>query len=137
MRRVFAALGLTLLAAGAAPASPRDLILGEWRGTSTCTDRKIAPACKDEVVVYRFTPAGGDSAHQAAYKIVAGEEQLMGEMDFVRNAKTGEWTSDFRTPRVHGVWSFRIADTLMTGTLVDVPTGAVVRRVRVTRPPRH
>jgi hypothetical protein len=138
MNRTMATLAsiLFVLAATAA-ASPRDAFLGEWRGTSTCTDRKVAPACKDEVVVYRVTPARGDTAHLAAYKIVEGEEQPMGELDFSRNARTGEWTSEFRTPRVHAVWSFRVADTLMTGTLVDVPTGAIVRRVRVTRPPRR
>lgn len=133
MRRLLPALALAALAAAATAAGPRDALLGEWHGTSTCTDRKVAPACKDEVVVYRFAPVGRDTARLAAYKIVTGEEQPMGELDFVRNARTGEWVSEFRTSRVHATWSFRVADTLMTGTLVDLPTGAVVRRVRVTR----
>jgi hypothetical protein len=131
------ALGLALLAAAVAAASPRDAILGEWRGASACTDRRVAPACKDEVVVYRFTPAGGDTVRQAAFKIVAGEEQLMGELDFTPEARTHDWTSEFRINGRHGLWRFHPADTLMTGTLVDVPSGSVVRRVRVTRPPRH
>jgi len=130
------AVALLALFATAAVA-PRDAILGEWHGTSLCTDRKAAPACNDEIVVYRFTPAGGDTARCAAYRITSGEEVPMGELDFTRNAKSGDWAAGLGTPRVHAIWSFHVADTLMTGTLTQVPSGAVVRRVRATRTTRH
>jgi hypothetical protein len=140
MKRALLPFALLLLAAGPAskPApTPRDEILGEWRGTSTCTDRRVAPACHDEIVIYRVTPAGGDTARLDAYRITNGEEVAMGVLDFTRDARTGEWVNDMRMNGRHGVWRFRVADTLMTGTLVDVPTKAQIRAIRVTRPPRH
>ena len=44
---------LALAAAPAFAAGPDgDAILGVWRGSSLCTDREVAPACKDEQVRY-------------------------------------------------------------------------------------
>ena len=47
-------------------------IVGEWRGTSLCTNRELAPACKDETVRYVFTgPIGGTNTyHLVADKLV-------------------------------------------------------------------
>jgi hypothetical protein len=123
-----------LLIAAAAVAAPAPSILGEWRGTSTCVDRVFAPACKDEVVVYRFTAGARDTVHLAAFKIVSGEEQFMGALDFTRSGPGPDWSGDFRNARVHIRWRYHLAaDTLITGELIDVPTGKRVRRARVTR----
>ena len=122
-----------LLAAATQTAPPPASILGEWRGPSLCVDRVFAPACKDEVVIYRFTPGAKDTVHCAAFKIVAGEEQWMGDLDFTPRGRGGDWLCDMRTPRYHGNWRFHVADTLLTGDLVDVPTRKQVRRVRATR----
>jgi hypothetical protein len=111
----------------------KNAFVGTWRGTSTCMNRALAPACKDEVVVYRVTSAAPDTAHVAAYRIVGGEEQAMGDMRFDRGKSAVVWTSEFRTPRFHGRWSFEIADTILTGTLIDVPSRAVLRKVRAVR----
>ena len=133
MRLQLLVAALLAAAAPAAKAPPPVSILGEWHGTSLCVDRVFAPACKDEVVVYRFTPAGKDTARCSAYKIVAGEEQWMGDLDFTPRGRSNDWLCDMRTARYHGNWRFHITDTLLTGDLIDVPTKKQVRRVRAMR----
>ena len=120
-------------AASARPAA-RDAFVGTWRGTSLCANRTLAPACNDEAVVYRVTSASADTAHLAAFRIVRGEEQPMGEMRFDRRKNAGaSWDAEFKTPRFHGRWSFQAADTILTGVLIDVPRGAILRKVRAVR----
>lgn len=121
-----------LLAAATASAPPSTSIVGEWHGTSTCVDRVFAPACKDEVVVYRFAPTAKDTVRCSAFKIIAGEEQWMGDLDFTPRGR-GDWLCDMKNARYHGNWRFHVADTLLTGDLIDVPTKKQVRRVRATR----
>ena len=41
-----------MIALGLAALLDISAFLGTWRGTSTCVDRELAPACKDEIVVY-------------------------------------------------------------------------------------
>jgi len=122
------------LAATTTTAAPPPSLVGEWHGTSLCVDRVLAPACKDEVVVYRFTPAGKDTVRCAAFKIVGGEEQWMGDLDFTPRGRAGtDWLCDMKNARYHGHWRFHVADSLLTGALIDVPTQKQVRRVRATR----
>jgi hypothetical protein len=128
------ALSLAIGAAGSPAVAGADAaaILGVWRGTSTCVDREIAPACKDEVVIYRFEPIPGKPASTVrleADKLVDGKPERMYEIDFTRDAATGGWMSEFRNARYHGLWSYTIDGKSLTGTLVDVPTGKVVRRI--------
>ena len=50
--------------------------------TRPCTDRVVAPACNDEVVVYVFSQGQDtDTVHWQADKIVNGERGTMGEFD--------------------------------------------------------
>jgi hypothetical protein len=64
---------LSLVASAQPLPSAGDQILGEWRGTSRCTNLTLLPACKDEDVRYTFTRnAGTNSYHQVADKLVAG-----------------------------------------------------------------
>jgi len=137
-RRRSAALGLFLALfapVGVAAPAPVAEILGEWRGTSTCVKSPEFPSCHDEVVVYEFrkSAAAGDAVTLAAFKIVDGEKQLMGEMDFSFDEKQGAWTSEFRTARYHGLWTFFVKEGAITGTLVDLPSNHVVRNVSVRR----
>ena len=134
-RRILAALALLASARLASAAAPVEEILGEWRGTSTCVKSPEFPSCHDEVVVYEFRKAasGGERVTLAAYKIVDGEKQLMGEMDFDYDAKQAAWTSEFRSPRYHGLWTFFVKGDALTGTLVDLPSRHVVRNVAVRR----
>jgi hypothetical protein len=125
---------LTAATAVAAP-SPAADILGTWNGTSTCVKSPEFPSCHDEVVVYEFRKAasGADAVTLAAFKIVNGERQLMGEMDFTFDAKQGAWVSEFQSPRYHGRWTFVVRGDEITGTLVDLPSNHLVRNVSVRR----
>ncbi|MFA6958132.1 MAG: hypothetical protein WC538_19870 [Thermoanaerobaculia bacterium] len=128
--------------AGAAAASlsgdprPADSILGEWRGTSICTNRELAPACKDESIVYLFTPLPSDGApkvHLDASKIVDGKAAPMGEFDLTWDAGDASWSAEIRTPRVHALWSYTIDGDHLTGTLAELPSKAQLRKVDATR----
>jgi len=116
----------------------RDDLLGVWSGRSLCTNRELSPACKDEEVVYTFGPLPGaesPSVHLVAEKIEAGERLPMGEFDLRLDASTGEWTAEFRSPRFHGLWSFRVVDGGLAGTLVELPSRAQLREVAASRAP--
>lgn len=126
--------GLFLLAAaGAAAGGKGDIadFLGTWRGTSTCVNRTVAPACKDETVVYEVRRGEKPGAAILdAYKIVNGEKLAMGELEFVYSDKDGCWRSEFTTPRAHGIWCLAVEGRAMTGSLRDLPVNAEVRKVK-------
>src|SRR5207245_6954888 len=88
-------LGLSLLAPAAQAAdSVRAAILGSWQGTSTCVRPAAGPACKDEVVLYKFrpVPARTDRVTLDAFKRVGRKWSLMGTMDFTFDSRQGRWT---------------------------------------------
>ena len=128
---------LALAIAGSARAAEKgDLgeFLGTWRGTSTCVNRQIAPACKDETVVYDVRRSDKpQTATLKADKIVDGQRVPMGEFDFVYDAKEGCWRSEFSTPRFHGAWCLKVQDKAMTGSLLDLPGKVEVRQVQLKR----
>lgn len=106
--------------------------LGTWRGTSTCVNREIAPACNDETVVYEVRPSETpNAALLKADKIVDGQRVPMGELEFAYSKKYGCWRSEFTSPRVHGVWCLVIEGRAMTGSLRVLPQNADVRKVQV------
>src|SRR6266850_1262143 len=89
---------LSVLAAGVVTeAGTGDLsqFLGTWHGTSTCVNRQVAPACKDETVIYEV---GRSEKPQAAVlkpdKIVDGKRMPMGELEFVYSEKEGCWRAE-------------------------------------------
>jgi hypothetical protein len=107
--------------------------LGTWRGTSTCVNRELAPACSDETVVYEVLPS--QTPHAAllkADKVVDGKRVPMGDLEFTYSEKEGCWRSEFSTPRVHAVWCLVIDGRNMTGHLRVLPQNADVRKVQAT-----
>lgn len=122
-------------AAASGLASPAPPIVGTWRGTSTCVQNPDFPACRDEVVIYevREASAGGAAVKCSAYKIVDGEKQFMGDLEFVYDGKQGAWTSEFQNARAHGLWTFRVEGDALTGTLVDLPARHLVRNIAARR----
>ena len=128
-------VGLVGIAAGDPGAAGRGTLaefLGTWRGTSTCVNRQIAPACNDETVVYDVRPSETpNAAVLSADKIVDGKRVPMGELEFVYSEKEGCWRSEFTTPRAHGVWCLVIEGRTMTGSLRMLPQNAAVRKVEV------
>lgn len=116
---------------GAEPAA-LDTILGTWRGSSACTDRVAAPACRDEVVIYDVRASGkAGVATLKADKVVDKERVPMGELEFAYDKGEGCWRSEFETPRAHGVWCLVVKGKQMTGTLRLPPAGSIVRRIQL------
>ena len=119
----------------AAPAAPggraRDEIVGTWRGSSLCTDRQAAPACKDEQVIYEIsaTPGKADTVTVKADKVVDGKREPMGAHDLTRDASDGGWTTEYETPRVHFTWRLTVTGKKMQGAMTLVPSKAVVRKM--------
>jgi hypothetical protein len=132
-RRLAVAGILAAASATASAAVPKAEILGVWRGESICVKSPEFPACRDESVEYDVYDAAGGAVHLSAYKFVGGEKVLMGEMDFAYDEKAGSWTSEFQSPRYHGLWTFTVAGGTLTGTLVDLPSKHRVRDILVRR----
>jgi hypothetical protein len=114
-------------------ATPAQLI-GTWRGTSLCTDRVAAPACKDETVVYEFT-AGSKAGmvHWVADKVVDGERLTMGELDAEYDKTEGCWKSEFSAPRVKTVWCLVVDGDRLSGTGRLLPGKEMIRKMELRR----
>lgn len=127
-----AALGTARSADSSTKDADADAILGQWQGESICTDRVVAPGCKDEKTRYTCTRAAGSSRiHMAADKLVNGEFVSMGDLDFDYVAAERRWTCALEG--AHALWSFSVDGDRLSGTLVDVPTGKTTRRVSAAR----
>jgi hypothetical protein len=128
-RRPVVALCLLASAAVANDHAPSELI-GTWRGTSTCTDRLAAPACRDEVVVYDFTAGEKpETVHWKADKVIDGQRQTMYEIDLAWDSGKRCWAAEFRSPRVHGAWRLAVDGAHLTGTGRLLPGRETVRRI--------
>ena len=136
MVRLVAAALLVLLAGpahAASPAGPEQLI-GVWRGTSICTDRVAAPACRDETVVYEFTagsPPG--TVHWAADKVVNGQRERMGELELAYDTAEACWKAEFSSPRLKSVWCLSVSGARLSGTARLLPGNETVRRVELRK----
>lgn len=108
-----------------------DEIVGAWSGSSVCVDRQAAPACSDEQVLYEIgaSPGKPNTVTVKADKVVDGKRVPMGVLDFTRDAKSGNWTSEFENPRIHALWRLTVNGETLRGTMVLLPSKAVVRRV--------
>lgn len=105
-------------------------IIGTWRGTSTCTDLRAAPACKDEVVVYDFAAgAKPGTVHWKADKVVNGQREPMGAMDLTYDDAGKCWAAEFNSPRVRSVWCLTVKGAHLTGTATLLPGRETVRKV--------
>jgi hypothetical protein len=126
---------LCALGASGAPAdhSPAEII-GTWRGTSTCSDRVAAPACRDEVVVYDFMAGEKPgTVRWKADKVVNGERLPMGEMDLAYDAGDACWVAEFSGPRAHTRWCLVVEGAHLTGTGRMLPGKETVRKIDVRK----
>jgi hypothetical protein len=107
---------------------------GTWTGTSTCVG-KNRPACKNEVVVYRFVPfpAAPWQTRCLADKIVEGKRLPMGALIFQYDDKSNGIRSEFKIGNTHGVWSFTAEGDSLKGSLITLPDGEKGRDVRAHR----
>ena len=135
---VVLALGVLSVRGSAQPAAAHkvDELLGTWRGTSTCTDKVAAPACRDETVVYEFR-RGDRPGHAiaAADKVVDNQRVPMGELDFAWDAAAACWRADFDSPNVTSRWCFTTDGAAVKGTARLLPGNQIIRRVEARRVP--
>jgi hypothetical protein len=119
------------IAPGETPSGTSDEIVGTWRGSSVCVDRQAAPACSDEQVVYEIRGRAGkpDVVTVKADKVVDGKRVPMGDLDFTHEAKSGSWITEFENARVHALWRLAVKGRTMTGTMILLPSRAIVRRM--------
>lgn len=131
-----ALLALLTLALAGESTGPRD-ILGRWYGTSTCVKASWNAACNDEEVRYNFAPIGADStrAHMVADKLVGGQWELMGELDFAWDGAAREWNGDFENSRVKIRWTYRVSHDTLTGEVIIFPDRRIGRHVVAVRTP--
>ncbi len=106
-------------------------IVGTWRGTSICSDKKAAPSCNDEQVIYDVVvnKAKPDAVIVKADKVVNGKRDPMGDLDFTYDAKSGSWTAEFENPRTHNIFRLIVKGDVIAGTLTMLPSNAVVRKI--------
>jgi hypothetical protein len=131
------AFALLALAAARPSAAQKDGgrgLVGEWEGESVCTD-KNRPACRDEHVVYRIAapPDEKGVVHLSAYKVVAGERELMYELDFKYDPARATLRGEFERNTTRGVWEYKVEGDTMEGTLTILPAGTLGRRVKVKK----
>ena len=112
-----------------------DEIVGTWSGSSICVDRQAAPACSDEQVFYEIgaSPGKPNTVTVKADKVVDGKRVPMGVLDFTHDAKSGSWTSEFENPRVHALWRLSVNGGTLRGTMVLLPSKAVVRKMELKK----
>ena len=143
MRSLELPLAVMLLALMATPATPASppvdpagrRIVGEWRGTSLCSNRELAPACKDETVRYTFSgPIGTTNTyHLLAEKLVGSDYQSMGEMDLTYTSADSTWKNVFDARKCKQcAWWFRMRASGLVGALTTAE-GDTLRRVAAAR----
>jgi stress response protein SCP2 len=110
-------------------------IYGDWSGESICVDKEKRPACKDEKVVYHFSPSKTDAGkiHLAADKTVNGQNELMYELDFTFDAAAGTISAEFNVNGNHGIWEYKITGSEMEGTLKMFPDKTIARTIKVKK----
>jgi hypothetical protein len=106
---------------------------GTWTGTSTCVGDN--PACKNEIVVYRFVPfpAAPWQTRCLADKIVGGKRLPMGALLFEYDDKTKGLRCEWKRNATHGVWSFTAEGDSLRGNYTSLPGGEKGRDVRAHR----
>jgi hypothetical protein len=136
----FLLLPVMLAALAAAPATDPagNRIRGEWRGTSQCTNRALAPGCNDETVRYVFTgPARGTNTyHVAADKLVGKDYRQMGEFDLAYVPADSTWSFALDVPSCKACrWWFRVRGSRLSGGLTSGAQDTLRKVTAVRRRP--
>jgi len=128
-----ASVAISGRAQGLARATSAAGITGTWKGESVCIGNR--PACKNEVVAYRFEPVAGRSnlITLLADKIIKGKRVPMYKLDFQYDETKHTLSCEFTQGHTHGTWEYKVAGDSMEGTGIVLPGNSVVRRVKVRR----
>lgn len=141
MKNIKFALILTVLLTAASCSQAQktngaEKIYGDWTGESICADKEKFPACKDETVVFRFSKSTTDAnlVHIAAYKIVNGAEDLMGENDLTYDAANNTLFAEVNVNQNLTLQQeFKINGDRMKGTLKKLPEKTLIRNISLAR----
>jgi hypothetical protein len=108
-------------------------VTGTWSGQSVCVGKR--PACKNEVVVYRFEPVPGRSTliTLLADKIIKGKRVPMYKLDFQYDEVRHALSCEFTQGHTRGLWEYKVDGDSMQGTGIVLPGKSVARRVKVRR----
>jgi len=108
-------------------------VVGTWSGESICVGNR--PACKNEVVVYRFEPVSGKSTviTLLADKIIRGKRVPMYKLDFQYDEAKRTLSCEFTQGHTRGTWEYKITGDMIEGTGIVLASKSVARRVKVKR----
>jgi hypothetical protein len=111
-----------------------DPLVGTWRGTSICTP--VRPACHDEIAVYHIAPSPkADTIEMTMNKVVNGEEVSMGgTVEYHVDQPTRTLTYEMAArDGTRGMFRFTWSENKMTGALIQLPGGEVVRNISLEK----
>ena len=110
-------------------------LTGNWSGESLCADREKFPGCHDEQVVYRIAKTDGKANVLTVTmdKLVNGEAQTMGVLEFVYDAEKQTLVNEFTRNKFHGIWEFAVSGGEIKGTLTSLPDKTIARRIIVRK----
>jgi hypothetical protein len=109
-------------------------ILGEWHGTSICTKAPWNTGCNDEVTVYVFTRmAGSDSVMAHGYKRLDQAYVAMGDLALALDPARRLWQGEFSNSRVRLAVTYQIADSALSGRVVDLLNNRLIRQITARR----
>ena len=128
-----ASVAITGQAQGLARAMSAAGVTGTWSGESICLGNR--PACKNEIVVYRFEPVAGKSTLITLFadKIIKGKRIPMYKLDFQYDEARRTLSCEFTQGHTRGTWEYKVIGDAMEGTGILRAGGSVARRVKVKR----
>lgn len=124
---------LVLMLLFATAADPRAVLTGTWKGESICTS--VRPACHNEIAVYHIAvPPKPGVIDMVMNKVINGKEvEMGGKLEYKVNDDATKLSSDIHFNENHIRFSFTRSGNTMVGTLIDIPTGAVIRNLRLAK----
>ena len=134
---IIAAFLVACSSSGKAQATARQMsasdVVGTWMGESICAGNR--PACKNEVVVYRFEPVAGKSTviTLLADKIIKRKRVPMYKLDFQYDEPRRTLSCEFAKGHTRGTWQYKIFGDTIEGTGTVSAANSVARRVKVKR----
>ena len=128
-------LGIVLDRASLGAQAQSPSILGLWHGTSICSKADWNASCNDEENFFQFVPAssGLPKILLHAAKRVGTAIEWMGDLELQPDTGDRRWVGEFANSRVHIRITYQVSDSGLAGTIVEVPSLQIARRIRARR----
>lgn len=129
MKSFAIAAAIAFVALAVADLTHKDVV-GNWEGESICVNLKVAPACKNEHVIYHISSVANKSnqVQVNADKVVNKVPVPMGEITLTINGKASTLSSDMTYNGNRLLWDFEVKGDRMNGTLRNGDK-VVIRRI--------